>query len=180
MAYVTLEDTTSSLELLVFEKALVAASPYLQPDQAVIVHGRISAREEEEPKLMVDEVWPLTDYYADQYLQSRRSRERGGFERRPRQEGQKPRNPQQDKPAEPVPAAPPADDGKTLWIKVSCQQDERFRIVCQELERFPGNQKVILYLVHTKQRLAWQKGADIGQVARALEPVIGTENLAVR
>ena len=69
MAYVTLEDTTSSLELLVFEKALVAASPYLQPDQAVIVHGRISAREEEEPKLMVDEVWPLTDYYADQYLQ---------------------------------------------------------------------------------------------------------------
>ena len=180
MAYVTLEDTTSSLELLVFEKALVAASPYLQPDQAVIVHGRISAREEEEPKLMVDEVWPLTDYYADQYLQSRRSRDRGGFERRPRQEVQKPQNPQQDKPAESVPAAPPADDGKTLWIKVSCQQDERFRIVCQELERFPGNQKVILYLVHTKQRLAWQKGADIGQVAQALEPVIGTENLAVR
>ncbi len=50
----------------------------------------------------------------------------------------------------------------------------------EALERFPGNQKVILYLVHTKQRLAWQKGADIQQVARALEPVIGTENLAVR
>ena len=180
MAYVTLEDTTSSLELLVFEKALVTASPYLQPDQAVIVHGRISAREEEEPKLMVDEVWPLTDYYADQYLQSRRSRDRGGFERRPRQETPKPAAPQQDKPAESVLAAPPADDGKTLWIKVSCQQDERFRLVMEALERNPGNQKVILYLVHTKQRLAWQKGAHIEAVARALEPVIGKENLAVR
>ena len=129
---------------------------------------------------MVDEVWPLTDYYADQYLQSRRSRDRGGFERRPRQETPKPAAPQPDKPAESVSAPPPADDGKTLWIKVSCQQDERFRIICQELERFPGNQKVILYLVHTKQRLAWQRGADIGQVARALEPVIGKENIVIK
>ena len=92
----------------------------------------------------------------------------------------KPAAPQPDKPAESVPAAPPADDGKTLWIKVSCQQDERFRLVIEALERNPGNQKVILYLVHTKQRLAWQKGAHIEAVAWALEPVIGKENLAVR
>ena len=80
-----------------------------------------------------------------------------------------------------APAAPaPADDGRTLWIKVSCQQDERFRLVCEALERNPGNQKVILYLVHSKQRLAWQKGAHIEAVARALESTIGRENLAFR
>jgi DNA polymerase-3 subunit alpha len=179
MAYVTLEDTTGSLELLVFEKALVAAAPFLQPDQAVIVHGRISAREEEEPKLMVDEAWPLNETYAQQYLQNRRSRDRGGFERRPRQEVQTAPQPQTQQ--TPAPAAPaPADDGRTLWIKVSCQQDERFRLVCEELERCPGNQKVILYLVHTKQRLAWQKGTHIGAVAAALEPVIGKENIVIK
>ena len=74
----------------------------------------------------------------------------------------------------------PADDGRTLWLKVSCQQDERFRLVCEELERCPGSQKVILYLVHTKQRLAWQKGTDICAVAAALEPVIGKENIVIK
>jgi len=178
MAYVTLEDTTGSLELLVFEKALVAAGPYLQPDQAVIVHGRISAREEEEPKLMVDEVLPLNEMYVERWLQSRRSRERGGFAPKPRQESASaPQTPA----AQPEMAAPPpADDGRTLWIKVSCQQDERFRLVLEALERCPGNQKVILYLVHTKQRLAWQKGAHIEAVARALEPVIGKENIVIK
>ncbi|MBR5537310.1 MAG: DNA polymerase III subunit alpha [Clostridia bacterium] len=170
MAYVTLEDTTGSVELLVFEKALVAAGPYLQPDQAVIVHGRISAREEEEPKLMVDEVSPLNETTAATWLENRRSRE--NFSRPQRQRTAAPQQ------APSVPA--PADDGKTLWIKVSCQQDERFRLICEELERFPGSQKAILYLVHTKQRLAWQKGADIRAVADALTPVIGGENIVIK
>jgi DNA polymerase-3 subunit alpha len=174
MAYVTLEDTTGSVELLVFEKALVGAGPYLQPDQAVIVHGRISAREEVEPKLMVDEVCPLNETYAATWLENRKARTREGFAR-----------PQRRQPAAAeeaaAPAAPaPADDGRTLWIKVSCQQDERFRLVCEELERCPGSQKVILYLVHTKQRLAWQKGTDICAVAAALEPIIGKENIVIK
>ena len=173
MAYVTLEDTTGSLELLVFEKALVSAGPYIQPDQAVIVHGRISAREEEEPKLMVDEVCPLSEAHVQAYLETRKSRSREGFSRPVRRE-----TPQTEQAAAPTPA--PADDGRTLWIKVSCQQDERFRLVCQELERCPGSQKVVLYLVHGKQRLAWQKGAHIEAVARALEPVIGKENIVIK
>ena len=173
MAYVTLEDTTGSLELLVFEKALVSAGPYIQPDQAVIVHGRISAREEEEPKLMVDEVCPLSEAHVQAYLETRKSRSRESFSRPARREV-----PQTEQAAAPTPA--PADDGRTLWIKVSCQQDERFRLVCQELERCPGSQKVVLYLVHGKQRLVWQKGAHIEAVARALEPVIGKENIVIK
>ena len=173
MAYVTLEDTTGSLELLVFEKALVSAGPYIQPDQAVIVHGRISARDEEEPKLMVDEVCPLSEAHVQAYLETRKSRSREGFSRPARREA-----PQTEQAAAPTPA--PADDGRTLWIKVSCQQDERFCLVCQALERSPGSQKVVLYLVHGKQRLAWQKGAHIEAVARALEPVIGKENIVIK
>lgn len=170
MAYVTLEDTTGSLELLVFEKALVAGGPYLQPDQAVLVHGRISAREEEEPKLMVDEVCALNEHSVAQYNENRRRRTEW-------RQQQKPAVPRQ----EPVPAKPaPADDGRTLWLKVSCPEDARFELMRETLDACPGSQKVILYLVQSKQRLAWQKGADIQAVFDRLEPIIGKENMAFR
>lgn len=182
MAYVTLEDTTGSLELLVFEKALVAAGPYLQPDQAVIVHGRISAREEEEPKLMVDEVCPLNEAYAETYLENRRSRDRGGFNRpRPQKSGvqQAAEPPAQNEPA-PAARTAPTDDGRTLWLRVSCQQDARFDIIVDALNRCPGNQKVILYVLQGKQRLAWQKGVDIEAAHMELAPIIGDENAIIK
>ncbi len=166
MAYVTLEDTTGSLELLVFEKALVAAGPYLQPDQAVLVHGRISAREEEEPKLMVDEVVPLNEIAVQQYKENHRRRT--GFANRSRQQ-----------PATPKPAAP-ENDGRTLWLKVSCLQDARCQLMQDTLNACPGSQKVILYVLRDKQRLVWQKGADIQEVYDRLEPIIGKENMAFR
>ncbi len=173
MAYVTLEDTTGSLELLVFEKALVVGAPFLQPDQAVLVHGRISAREEEEPKLMVDEVAALNEYSVQQYNENRRRRaDRFAPPRR---------TPQEAEPAPRTPAAPaPADDGRTLWLKVSCLQDARCQLMQETLNACPGNQKVILYVLRDKQRLIWQKGADIQAVYDRLEPIIGKENMAFR
>ncbi len=167
MAYVTLSDATGSMELLVFEKALTAGGAFLQQDQAVIVHGRISAREDEEPKLMVDEVWPLNEQYAQQYNENRSQRQSGGFARK-----------------KPAPAlsreeAPP-DDGKTLWIKVSMTQDARFALILDALEACPGNQKAIVYAVYPKQRMGWQRGVDIGAACLLLESQIGKENLAVR
>ena len=157
-----------------FEKALVSGGPFLQPDQAIIVHGRISAREDEDPKLMVDEVWALNESYAEQYNESRRRGDRfvAGRPARPRQE---PASPQ----SAPDREAPP-DDGRTLWLKVSCPEDARFELMREALDACPGNQKVILYVVRDKQRLSWQKGADIQAVYDRLEPVIGRENMAFR
>ena len=184
MAYVTLEDTTGSMELLVFEKALISAGAYLQPDQAVIVHGRISAREEEEPKLMVDEVWPLTEQYAQEHMEARRSR--GSFNRpNPRRAAPQEQNTpasgtaaRSDTPQAPV--AAPADDGKTLWLRVSSQLDARFDIICETLERCAGNQKAIVYVLYGKQRLAWQKGVDIQKAREQLVPIIGAENAVIK
>ncbi len=172
MAYVTLEDTTGSIELLVFEKALVTAGPYLQPDQAIMVHGRISAREEEEPKLMVDEVVPLNEQAIIQYNERRlqRRKDRIDANRKAKEET----NP-------PAPAAPaPDDDGRTLWLKVSCLNDARCKLMQDTLNACPGNQKVIIYVLRNKQRLVWQKGTDIQQVYDRLAPIIGQENMAFR
>ena len=59
MAYVTLEDATGSMELLVFSRTLTESGPYLKAGQPLVVAGRVSARDEKEPQLMVDRIIPL-------------------------------------------------------------------------------------------------------------------------
>ncbi len=67
MGFATLEDLTGTIEALVFPRVLERVSTELMPDTAVVLSGRLSIREEEEPKLMLDTVEPLhTDAELDQ------------------------------------------------------------------------------------------------------------------
>ncbi len=61
MAYVTVEDDSGSMELLVFQKALDAGGSYIRDNAAILVRGRISVRDEKEPQIMVDSIRPLSD-----------------------------------------------------------------------------------------------------------------------
>ena len=61
MAYVTLEDDSGSMELVVFQRALDSGGAYLRDGAALIVRGRISVREEKEPQITVDSIRPLSD-----------------------------------------------------------------------------------------------------------------------
>ncbi len=60
MGIITLEDLTGQLEGLVFPKIYDQFVDQLQTDQLVILGGKLSFREEEEPKLLVDTVQALT------------------------------------------------------------------------------------------------------------------------
>ncbi|WP_312940176.1 DNA polymerase III subunit alpha [Oscillibacter sp.] len=59
MAYVTVEDDTAAIELLCFARTLESCGPCLQENQAVVVRGRLSVRDEKAPQLMCDSVVPL-------------------------------------------------------------------------------------------------------------------------
>ena len=59
MCYVTLEDDTGSMELLVFARTLSVSGALLQENAPVWVTGRLSVRDEKAPQLLVDEVHPL-------------------------------------------------------------------------------------------------------------------------
>lgn len=61
MAYVTLEDDSGSLELVVFQRALDSGGGYIRDNAALLVRGRISARDEKEPQITVDAIRPLSD-----------------------------------------------------------------------------------------------------------------------
>ena len=61
MAYVTLEDDTVSMELLVFSRTLSQCGNYLSEGKAIVAEGRISVRDEKAPQLLCDRVWPLAE-----------------------------------------------------------------------------------------------------------------------
>ena len=61
MSYIQLEDDTGSMELMAFQKALDKGGSYVKENAAIIVRGRISARDEKEPQLMVDSIRPISD-----------------------------------------------------------------------------------------------------------------------
>ena len=56
MAFTTVEDLTGTMEALIFPTVLMDANALVKENAVVILKGRVSAKEEEEPKLIVDEV----------------------------------------------------------------------------------------------------------------------------
>ena len=59
MAYVTVEDDSGTMEMLVFSRVLGECGPYLKEGVAILAEGRISVRDEKAPQLMCDRVLPL-------------------------------------------------------------------------------------------------------------------------
>ena len=59
MAYVTVEDDTGSMELLCFSKTLETCGSYLQENQAVVVRGKLSVRDEKAAQILCDYAAPL-------------------------------------------------------------------------------------------------------------------------
>ena len=60
MAYVTLEDDTASMELICFSRTLNDSGSFIRGNAAILAEGKISARDEKEPQLMVDSIRPLS------------------------------------------------------------------------------------------------------------------------
>ena len=60
MAYVMVEDDTASMELLCFSRVLETCGAYMKENQAVVVKGRLSVRDEKAPQILCDSVYPLS------------------------------------------------------------------------------------------------------------------------
>lgn len=59
MAYVTLEDDTASMELLVFSNVISRSGNDLKENAALVAEGRISVRDEKAPQLVVNRFLPM-------------------------------------------------------------------------------------------------------------------------
>ena len=62
MAYVTVEDDTAAIELLVFSNVLREYGNYMGENMPVVITGRLSLREDKDPQIIVNRARPISDF----------------------------------------------------------------------------------------------------------------------
>ncbi len=129
MAYVTVEDETAAIELVVFSRALQKCGAYLVEDSAVLLTGKIDAREDEAPKVLLDEAQPLTESAVSVALQKE--------------------NPQQ-----PVFSGSQAAQlaPHKLFLRIASMDSGQWPKIRDILQTQPGDTPVYLYPMDTKKR----------------------------
>ncbi|MBR6029335.1 MAG: DNA polymerase III subunit alpha [Clostridia bacterium] len=68
MGFMTLEDLTGQIECLVFPKVFERYQGLYQADDVVVMAGKLSIREEESPKLLVDSITPIDQWKPEEAL----------------------------------------------------------------------------------------------------------------
>nr|WP_297174015.1 DNA polymerase III subunit alpha [uncultured Agathobaculum sp.] len=130
MAYVTVEDESASIELVVFSRTLQQCGAYLTEDSAVLLTGRIDAREDEAPKVLLNEAQPLTDSVVDSMLAKENP-------------GQSVYTDQQAAKLSP----------QKLFLRLESMQSDEWPQVKAVLLGQPGNTPVYLYPLDTKKTM---------------------------
>jgi DNA polymerase-3 subunit alpha len=154
MAYVSAEDLYAGIELLVFPKVLARYAPALREGAALLVSGRLSYREDEEPKLIVDQIQPAPQPGSEPAAQS--------------------------KPAD-TPHTPSAHHG--LYLKVPSIHSAAYKRACLVLDVFAGEEPLYIRfedtgkLVKAPDRMrVWPHEV----LLRELRSFLGVENVAFR
>ena len=127
MAYVTIEDDTASIELIVFSNALNEHGGYLRENAPVVVVGKLSLREDKEPQIIVNRVRPMSDFtdpYVKPFLH------------------------------ELIPQKPEPEESSTLYLRLSAEGCREYRKVRAIVNMFPGNSLVVIFFADTRKRLA--------------------------
>ena len=127
MAYVTLEDDTAAMELIVFSSGLNQYGGYLKENAPVVVTGRLSLRDDKDPQIVVNRVQPMSAFA---------EREQAVQER-------------QEKTHETPPSVP---QNATLYLRLPTEEGKLFPKVRAMLNMFPGSQKVVVYFADTQVR----------------------------
>ena len=130
MAYVTLEDDTGAMELLCFARTLQQFGSFLSENNAVLVKGKISVRDEKEPQLLVDSASTL---------------EEG--------DGAGPDTPS-------VPVSAPRPEFTTLYLRLPTMGTNLDRRVRAVLQMFPGRTQTVLFYADTRRRVGIGCGMD--------------------
>ena len=61
MAYVTVEDDTAAIEMLAFSNVISQFGGYLKENEAVVITGRLSLRDDKEPQIIINRARPIGD-----------------------------------------------------------------------------------------------------------------------
>ena len=80
MAFISLEDLTGSVEVVVFPQSYEKYSKLLQEDARLFIQGRVSAEDDKASKLICERVWPIEQTGQDVWVQFSSKEEFAGHE----------------------------------------------------------------------------------------------------
>jgi len=170
MAFLTLEDRSGEMEILVFPKVLAEYSPYLTVNAAVALRGTVSAREEEDVKVLMRDMQPLleNDSAVEIPPEEPETQKKQPDPPRPSSEKQNP-------------AIPPNAPSR-LFLKVSSMQDPAFVRAENFLSIFPGTFAVVFYDVSAGKYLRADHLSTVPNpfVLRELKEILGEDSVILR
>lgn len=153
MAFLQLEDLYGVTEVLVFPKVYERCREQLQPDSLVILKGKLSVREDEAIKLLLEKVRPLNS----------EPEKRQAYDYAP-------------SPAEP---APQAEETRKLYLKLTAKQ--RLDAMAM-LKKTPGRIRVMFYMADEKKTYAAPPEYWVSEKydAAGLKRLLGESNVILK
>lgn len=171
MAFITLEDTTGSLEALVFPKVLAEYGGLINVNEAIVLEAHLSSKEEEEVKLMAERFLSVSDAQRIPFDPN------GAFSNRAALRRQE---------SEPVSSKPSATERGGLFLRLPSKNSEEYRKAMKFLAVFEGLTPLYLHFTDTKQTVQaptklWVDTAVGNQyVVNRLGKMLGEENVKLR
>lgn len=167
MAFVTVEDRSGTIELVVFPKVLEEFGALLYEGNAVCVDGTVNLKEDEDAKLLVNRVSKIPA--------------------KSDVEPEKPESPHKNSPAAVSKSSGASQDSfknvSALYLRLENMDGEKFKKAKNLLEIFDGGTPVILYLTDTQKRLMASKElwVDVNNVLlRELEKLLGKDSVKLK
>lgn len=126
MSFIQVEDLFDAIEIIVFPKVYDRCQHLLKEDQFVIVVGRLNFKEDEDPKLIADNLMSLNEENARVLLSSKTAMNKL---RKPKKKVVK------------------------LFLKLASNDDLMIKSILKELKVSPGKMPVVLYFADTKNKM---------------------------
>ncbi|MBE6881485.1 MAG: DNA polymerase III subunit alpha [Ruminococcaceae bacterium] len=172
MAFVTLEDTTGSLEALVFPRVLQEYGGIINVNEAVVVEARVSSREDEETKLVAERFLTVEDAQRIPFMQTYSYQRKTPAQQRTE--------------AEPAPEVSQKTSSSGLFIRVPSENSAEYKKAMDFLAVFEGLTPLYIHFAESKKtvkapaKLWVDTNVDKGYVIRKLGQLIGEENVKMK
>ncbi|MBQ6699552.1 MAG: DNA polymerase III subunit alpha, partial [Oscillospiraceae bacterium] len=172
MAFVTLEDTTGSLEALVFPRVLQEYGGIINVNEAVVVEARVSSREDEETKLVAERFLTVEDAQRIPFMQTYSYQRKTPAQQRTEEE--------------PAPEVSEKTSSSGLFIRVPSENSAEYKKAMDFLAVFEGLTPLYIHFAESKKtvkapaKLWVDTNVDKGYVIRKLGQLIGEENVKMK
>ncbi len=162
MAFITVEDRSGIMEIVVFPKILQQFGPLLYEGSVVMLDGTVNIKEEEDPKILLNGVSriPKKEDYVEQNVPANTTKDEQSIRK-------------YDSAAKKL----------TLYLKLFNMEGKEYKKVRNLLEIFDGNTPVVLYLTESGKKLMAPQNlwVDINDVLlRELKKILGNDSVKLK